>query len=108
MTPTGTRGQAQGRIRRKGIAMTEVRHVIRVGNSLAITIPRSWALRNGWAEKKVTLLELGYDGIITVRTLSENGGNHGPKVTRTKKHADTTIADRPSIGAIESGALQHG
>lgn len=80
--------------------MTEVRHVIRVGNSLAITIPRSWAIRNGYTEKMVTLLVLGSDGIITVRTMGENGGEHGVKLTRTRKNRDAPLADRPSIGTI--------
>jgi len=88
--------------------MVELRHIIRVGNSLAITIPRSWAIRNGYTEKKVTLVELGYDGIITVSTLRGNGGNNEPKVTRTRKNRDTPLADRPSIGTIATGAQLDG
>jgi antitoxin component of MazEF toxin-antitoxin module len=61
--------------------MSELRRVIKVGNSLAITIPASFVRASGIRVGKVTLLELGCDASITLRTIEEKGLKDAFKLT---------------------------
>lgn len=47
----------------------EVRNVIKVGNSLCISIPKPWAVYNKIENK--SKVEVTYNGVLTIKPLTE-------------------------------------